>query len=99
MPFVEVSYAGSNAHGRESAITSHAEQQFLPDTHAAVSAIEARCKFAILGSIALHIRIEQEQIAAADVDAPDAGAQSPAARFDLHHYGLAGLANGRLHRK
>ena len=72
--FVEMQDAGRNAHGVESAEAADAEQQLLADAHAGVAAVEARGELAILRGVAVDVGIEQQEVAAADVDAPDLGA-------------------------
>ena len=48
-----------------------------------IAAVKARSEFAIFGSVAFDIGIEQEQIAAADFHAPHFGADRAAASFDV----------------
>ena len=76
---VQVQNAGRDAHGLERAKAADAEQQFLANAGAGVAAVEARGEFAILGRIAFHVGVEQQQIAAAHLDAPHLGADGAAA--------------------
>ena len=63
--FVQMQHAGRDSHRLQSAESADAQQQFLADADAAIAAIEARSEFAIFGSVAFDVRIEQQQIAAA----------------------------------
>ena len=67
----------------ERAKAADAQQQLLADASATVAAVEARGEFAVFGRVAFDVGVEQEQIAAADFDAPDLGADGAAARFDF----------------
>src|SRR3974390_2238053 len=69
--FVEVKDTGRNSQGFEDAESSDSEQQLLADSNAEIAAIEARGKFAIFRSVALYIGIEQVEVTATDLDAPD----------------------------
>ncbi len=66
--FVEVEDAGGDAHGLESAEAADAEEQLLADAGAAVSAVEARGEFEVFGGVAGDVGVEQEEVAAADLD-------------------------------
>ena len=69
-------HAGRNTEGLERAQAADAEQQFLADSDAQIAAVEARGEFAIFRSIAFDVGIEQQQIAAADFNAPDFGSDA-----------------------
>ena len=71
--FVQMKNAGRDAQGLQRAEAADAEQQFLANAGARVAAVEPRSQLAILGGVAFDVGIEQEQIAAADVHAPDLG--------------------------
>ena len=73
------------------------KQQLLPDANAGVAAIQTRRQLAVFRSIAFHVRIEQEQIAASNCHPPDFGMNGAAARLDLHHYRPAVFADRRFH--
>ena len=95
--FVQMQHAGRNAHRLQSAVAADAEQQFLADAGAAVSAIEARGQFAVLGRVAFHVRVEQQQVDAAYLDLPHLGFDGAAASVNLHCDRLAIGADGGLH--
>ena len=82
-PFVQVQHARGDAHGPQRAEAADAQQQLLADADAAVAAVEARRQLAVLRRVALDVGIEQQQVAAADLHAPDLGANGAAARLDL----------------
>ena len=90
---------GRDAHGPERAEAADAQQQFLADADARVAAVQARGEFAVFGMIALDVGIEQEQIAASDLHAPDFGADGAAAGFDLNRDRLAVRSDGGFHRQ
>ena len=94
--FVEMENAGRDSHRGERAEAADAQEHLLPDAQAHVAAIEARRKVAVLGRIALHIRIEQEQIATTDFQPPDLCANGAAAHFNLDADWLALRPDRRL---
>ncbi len=69
---VEMEHARRDAERRERADAADAEQQFLPDPDAVVAAVEPRRQLAILGLVALDVRVEQQQRVAADRELPHA---------------------------
>ena len=71
VPFVQMKNAGRDAHGFQRAEAADAQQQLLPDADAPVSAIQPRSELAVLGSVAFHVGVEQQQIAASHFHAPD----------------------------
>ena len=95
--FVEVEHAGRDAHRLDGAETADTEQQLLTDAGARVASVEARSEFAVLGRVALNVGVEQEEIAAADLDLPNFCTDRPAAGPDLHDDGLAVGTDGGLH--
>ena len=95
--FVEMQHAGRDAHGLERAEAADAEQQLLADAGARVAAVEARGGLEIFGGVAGDVGVEQKEIAAADFDLPDFGADGGAAGGDFNHDGLAVEADGGLH--
>ncbi len=95
--FVQVQNAGRDAHGSQRAEAADAEQQFLADTDARIAAIQPRGEFAILGRVAFDVGIEQQQIAAPDLHAPDFRADGAAAGLDLHRDRLAVRSDRRFH--
>ena len=97
VPFVQVQHAGRDAHGLQRAEAADAQQQFLADSNAPIAAVEPRSQFAILRRISFDVRIEQQQIAASHLHAPDLGADRAAARLDLHGDRLALGPDGRFH--
>src|SRR5580693_3249455 len=99
VPFVQVQDARHDAHGFKGAEASDAEHQLLPDSSPRVSAVETRGQLAVVGSIALYIRIEEEKIAASNFHAPDFGMNRTAASFDLHHNRPPVLADGSFQRQ
>ena len=56
-------HAGRDAHRPERAEAADAQQQLLANARARVAAVEARSQFAIFGRVAVHVGIEQQQIA------------------------------------
>src|SRR5260370_38771228 len=94
--FVQMQHAWRKPQGPQGAKTTHAEQKFLPDSSAPVSAVEARRKLAVLGGVSFHIRMEQKKIAAAHFARPHVDADRAAARFDCDGQRFALAANGRL---
>ena len=99
MSFVQVQNARRDSHRFQRAEASHAEQQFLANSNAPIAAVQARGKFAILGRIPLHVRIEKKQIAASHFHPPDFRPDRSAARLDLHRDGFAVGADRRFHRQ
>ena len=97
VPFVQVQNAGCDAHGSEGAEASDAQQQFLADPDARISSIQTRGKFTVLGMIAFDVGVEQKQIAASDLHAPDFRADGSAAGFHLNGYRLAVRSDGSFH--
>src|SRR5215471_3133643 len=99
MPFVQMQYARRNTERFQSAESSDAKQQFLPDTDAAVAAVEPRHEIAIFGRVPHNIGIEQQQIATPDFQSPDPCAYRAAPGFDLHSYRLAVRCDSDFHRQ
>ena len=97
--FVQMQHAGRDAHRLQSAESADAEQQLLADSDAPIAAVKPRSKLAIFGGIAFHVRIEQQQIAAPDSNAPHLRADAACARLDLHRHGLAVRADRGFHRQ
>ena len=93
--FVEMQDAGGDAHGFQCAESAYAEKQFLANAGAAVAAVEARGELEIFGRIAGDVGVEQQEIAAADFDPPDLGANGAAAGCNFHDDGLAVLRRWR----
>ncbi len=63
---VEMEDAWRDAERRQRAHAADAEQQLLPDADAVVAAVEPRRQLAILGLVAVDVRIEQEERVAPD---------------------------------
>ena len=82
VPFVQVHDARRDAQRRERAHAADAEQQLLADADALVAAVEPRRQLAILGLVAVDVRVEQQQRVAADRQLPDAGRDRAGARLD-----------------
>ena len=98
--FVQVQNAGRDPHRLQRAKTADAEQQFLADPRCAPSPpYKSRRQFAILRSISFDVGIQQQQIAAADLHAPDFRADRAGACLDLHRHGLAVDSDGGFHRQ
>ena len=51
--------------GLQRAASAHTEEQLLANADARISAVKTRCGIAILGRITFHIRVQQQEIAAA----------------------------------
>ena len=60
VPFVQVNDARQDAHGVERAHAADAEQQFLPDADALVTAVQPRGELPVLGAVAVDVGIEQQ---------------------------------------
>ena len=97
VPLVEMENTRRNAHGLEGAKAADAEEQLLANAGASVAAIEARGQFQILGCVAGYVGVEQQKVAAADLDAPDLGANRAAAGFNFDHHRFPVFANGQFH--
>ncbi len=97
--FVEMQDAGRDAHGLERAESANAEKQFLANAGAGVAAVEARSGVEVLRGVAGNVGVEQEEIAAADLDLPDLGANGCTAGGDLNDDRLAIEADSGLHGK
>ena len=97
--FVQVKNARRDAHRLQRAETADAQQQFLADADAAISAIETRGQLPVFRRIALYVGIQQQQIAASDLHAPDFARMEPLARLDLPIDRFAVRADRRLHRQ
>ena len=98
VPFVEVNDTRRDAERGQRLDAADAEQQFLPDANAVVAAVEPRRQLAILGAVAVDVRVEQQQRVAADRGLPDARADRPGPRLDLDGHRQA-VAHRRLHRQ
>ena len=96
--FVHVQHPGGDPHGPQRAIAADAQQQFLPDAHAPVAAVEPRSQLAVLRRVAVHVGVEQQKVAAPHLHAPDFGEDRPAAGLDLDRDRFAFGADRRLHR-
>src|SRR5262249_36049734 len=99
MPFVQVQYARRNTERFQSAESSNAKQQFLPDANAAVAAIEPRHEITIFEGVPRDIGIEKQQIATPDFQSPDPSAYRTTPSFDLHSYQLAVRSDSDFHRQ
>ena len=97
VPLIEVENTRSNAHGLEGAKAADAEEQLLANAGAPVSAIEARGQLQILRCVAGYLGVEQQKVAAADIDAPDLGANRAAAGFNFDHHRFPVFADGQFH--
>src|ERR1700691_4341217 len=86
-----------NAHGLKGTIAADAEEQLLTNARASVAPVEARGKFHILRRIACHIRVEQQQGATPNLEAPDLGAYSTAAGLNLHYDRFPFFSNSEFH--
>ena len=82
VPFVQMNDAGRDAQRVKGAHAADAEQQLLPDAHAAVAAVESGGELAVFGPIALDVGVEQQQRAAADGQLPDARGDRACSRLD-----------------
>ena len=94
--FIQVQNAGGDAHGFEGAETADAQQQFLANPDARVAAIEARGEFTVFGMVAFDVGVEEKQVAAPDLHAPDFGPDGAAAGLHLHRDGFAVRCRWRL---
>ena len=65
MPFVEMVHAGRDAQRPQGADAAHAGHQFLADARAVVAAIEPGRQFAIFGTVAGYVAVQQVQVAPA----------------------------------
>src|SRR6202034_131588 len=96
VPFIQVKHTGRDAHGREGAKTSTPKHQLLPDSRARISAIETGSERPVIRSIVFYIGIEEKQVAASNLHAPDFGVNGTFASLDLHRDWLAILADRDL---
>ena len=87
--FVEVHDARRDAQRRERPHAADAEQQLLADADAIVAAVEPRGQLAILGLVALDVRVEQQQRVAPDRQLPDARGDRAGAGLDRDRDRLA----------
>src|SRR5581483_8579172 len=55
MPFVQMQNARRDPHRLERAKSADAQQQFLPDPHAPIAAIQARSELAVFRSVPIHV--------------------------------------------
>jgi hypothetical protein len=94
---IQVQDGRSDAHRAQCAEASYAKQQFLTNSNAAVAAIQARSKFAVLRRISFDVRIEQEQRDASHFYVPDLRADQSTPRLNFYSYWLALGPNCRLH--
>ena len=83
-PSFRCSDAGRDAQRGERPHAADAEQQLLADADALVAAVEPRRQLAILGLVAVDVRVEQQQRVAADRELPDARGDRAGARVDRH---------------
>ena len=96
--FVQVKHAGRDPHRLQRAEAAHAQQQFLADAHAAVAAVQARSQFAVFGRVAVHVGIEQQQIACARPSRARPWRESTPLRVSICTVtGSPVFADGRLH--
>ena len=98
VPLVQMHDAGRDAERRERADAADAEQQLLADADALIAAVQPRRQLAVLGAVAVHVGVEQQERVAADRDPPDAGDDPSGPRLDLDGDRHA-VARGRLHRQ
>ena len=96
---VQMQHSRRDAHRLERAKAANAQQQLLANARPPVATIEPRRQLAILGRIPLHIRVQQQQIAAAHLDPPHLCLDRSTPRLNLHHHRLAVLSDCRLHRQ
>ena len=82
VPLVQMKDARSDPHGVQRAHAADAKQQFLPDPHAVVAAVEPRRQLTVLRAVSLDVRIEQEEGVPADSQLPDTRENVPGPRFD-----------------
>ena len=80
VPFVEMDDAGRDAERGQRLDPADAEQQLLADADAIVAAVEPGGQLAVLGTVALDVRVEQQQRRAAHGRLPDTRADRPRAR-------------------
>ena len=99
MPFVEMIHAGRDAQRPQGADAAHAGHQFLADARAVVAAIQPCRQFAILGTVAGYVAVQQVQVDPPDAHQPHLGQQLARAGVDAHRNRLAVGAQGGLHRQ
>jgi len=81
VPLVQMDHPRHDSQGAQRAHSPDAEQEFLPDPHPLIAAVEAGRQLAILRLIAVNVRIEQQQRIASHSQLPDAGDDLGAASF------------------
>src|SRR5579859_958272 len=96
---VQMKHARSNSQGFQGAQAPNTQQKFLANADAQISAVQAGRQLTIFGRVALHVRIQQQQVAATDFHAPHFGKNASTPGFNLDHHRPAIFANGDLHRK
>ena len=99
MPLVEVDHRGVDAQRVEGPDSANAEQQFLPDADAGVSAVEPAGQGAVRLTVLRHVAIEQQERGAADLDSPDLRVQGAQPGVDLDADRFAVGAEGLLDRQ
>src|ERR1700761_1490572 len=99
MTFVEVQNPRCYSQRFESTEAPDTQEQLLTNARAPIPAVETRGQVQIFGSIAGHIRIKEQQVAAPHTDTPDLGPDWSTAGLDLYHDGFAVFADGNLHGK
>src|SRR4029079_16878913 len=78
--------------------TTDPQQQFLTDPRPMIAAIQPRGELAILGTVTVDVRVEQQQRVASDRDLPDTRHDWAFARFDLDDQRFT-IAKRRLNRE
>ncbi len=95
--FVEVKDSGRDAEGFEGAETTDAEEELLTDAGATVAAVETRGELEIFRGVAWDVGVEEVEIAAADFDLPDLGAEEAVAGLNFDDDAFAVFSDGRVH--
>ena len=95
---VQMHDAGRDVERGQRAHAADAEQQLLADPDALIAAVEPGGQLAVLGAVAVDVRVEQQERVASDGDPPDARDDPARPRLDLHRHRHA-VVRRRLDRQ
>jgi hypothetical protein len=90
VPLVQVDHRGLDARDAQGPVPAHAEQDLLLDAGLLVAAVEPGRQGLVVGRVGVVARVEEQQPAAAHVDAPDAQEDVPPRQLDAETQLLAG---------
>jgi hypothetical protein len=99
VPFIQVPHGGRRAHRLERTDTANAENDFLLDACLAVAPVEAGGQLAVPRRVFREIRIEQEQLHAAEPDPPHRHQHAAVSKRNGDNAGLPVRGHRGLHRR